>query len=92
MEAYLHAALCMVGFTLTLVRLRIVARPHPTLKCRLRWALWVSAHALWCIGFFAGMVQAFGDAHDPSFPAWPIRVGLVLWLLLKIRHEPETGK
>lgn len=92
MEAYLYAAICMVGFTLTLVRLRIVARPHPTLKCRARWILWVLAHALWCIGFFAGMVQALGDAYSPSFPSWSFLVGIVLWLLLKIRHEPEAGK
>ncbi len=91
MEAYLNAAVCAVGFTLTLVRLRIVARPHPTVKCRARWALWVLAHALWCIGLFAGMVQAFGN-YDSSFPSWAIRVGLVIWLLLKIRHEPEAGR
>lgn len=88
-EVCLHVALCLVGLALTLVRLRIVATPHPTLKCRLRWWLWVAVHAAWACGFFSAAISPLYSPFDPTNSMWFIRIGLVGYLLLRIRSEPE---
>lgn len=85
----IHVALCFIGLALTLVRLRIVAKPHPTMKCRVRWWSWVLAHALWACGFFAGMIGPLYSDDEPSMAAWFIRTGLLVYLVLRIRSEPE---
>lgn len=88
----LHVALCFVGLALVLVRLRIVAKPHPTLNCRIRWWAWVIAHALWACGLFAAMIAPLYRAEEASIAEWFIRTGVVIYLLLRIRSEPEMGK
>ena len=88
----LHMLLCWIGFSLAVVRLRIVAQPHPTLICSLRWWAWVIAHALWVCGFASGLWASWFSDPAPTLGGWLIRSGLVIYLVLKIRSQPEpTG-
>lgn len=88
----LSVGLCFMGLALSLVRLRIVSRPYPTMRCKLRWWAWVLAKTLFACGFFAGMIEPLYSAETPSTAAWFIRTGLVILLLLRIRIAPEFDK
>jgi len=92
MITFIHVGLCFVGLVLSLVRLRIVARPFPSMRCRFRWWVWVLAKTLFACGFFAGMISPLYGSDEPTTAAWFIRVGLVIFLLLRIRIEPEFDK
>ena len=87
-----HMILCWLGFSLVLVRLRIAAKPHPTLMCKARWWLWVIAHILWVCGFARGLWLGWFNNYEPTSASWLIHTGLVMYLLLKIRHLPEPDK
>ena len=81
----LHAAICFAGFAISLARLRIVLKSGTSTACRVRWWAWVGAHTAWAIGFAYG----FTSPGAPDAAAWFIRIGLLVYLVLRAGKIPD---
>lgn len=89
-DFYLHSLLAALGFVLTIVRLRILSRPHASFRCHLRWWVWVICHAMFAIGFFTIMVRPFDPSieMEPRFNEWFFQLGILGYLILRIKQRP----
>lgn len=89
-ESILYSALSVLGMMLIAVRLRMVAHPGASLYCHVRWWVWVLSHVLMMIAFFAKATRPlYGDA-EPYNSEWFMALGVILYLLLKVRRRPTV--
>lgn len=88
----LNLLLAAVIFIAVAWRMLVHDRPHPSLACCTRWALWTGWHVMVGVGAFAILTGPLYGAQSPGRAEVLVNAGLALYFIVRWRRRGDDKR